>query len=290
MLNFIINPTAGKGKTLKVVDRLKEYCEQNGISFKFYITDSFAGTTKTAKELCDKKLGDIVAVGGDGTVNAVLNGMSNFEEVNLGIIPYGTGNDFAKSIGIIEKDFVKALEIIQKNKPQHTDFIELNDIRVMNITGMGIDVDVLQRYKRAKIFKGKFGYFKALFISLLRFKWNSYEIKYDGGEFNKKTAMITAVCNGKYLGGGIEISPESDTKDGFLNLIIVNKMHRLKILPSLITLMRGNILKKKFVEQILCKEVELKTNAKQVINVDGELINSSEFKCNIVHNKLKIFR
>lgn len=291
MLNFIINPTAGKGKTLKIIDKIKEYCQKNNIEFKYYITDSINDATKITKKICIEETGDIVAVGGDGTVNAVLNGMSNFEKVRLGIIPYGTGNDFAKALKIPEKNYVKALEIIQKNEPIYTDFIELNhNMRVMNITGMGIDVDVLERYKRAKVFKGKFGYYKALIISLFKFKWNKFEIKFDGGEFSKKTAMITAVCNGKFFGGGIQASPESDVADGLLNIIIVNKINRLRIPMALVSLMRGKILKKKYVEHVKCKAVEIKTDAKPIINVDGELIKSLEFKCNIVQGKLKIFR
>lgn len=291
MLNFIINPVAGKGKTLKIVGKIEEYCKAKNIAYTLFFTKSTGNATDLAKDICLNKLGDIAVVGGDGTINEVLNGMSNFEDVNLGIVPYGTGNDFAKSIGIQAKNIAAAIDIINEAEPKYTDFIELNEnVRVMNITGMGIDVDVLQRYKKAKIIKGKLAYYKALLISLFKFKWNKFKVKFDGGEFTEKTALITAVCNGKYLGGGIKVSPKSDASDGLLNVIIVNKISRIKIIFALVALMRGKILKKKYVDHILCKKIELITTAKPIINIDGELIESAEFKCNVVHNKLKVFR
>ena len=291
MLNFIINPVAGKGKTLKIIDKLKDYCVDKNIKHEFFMTNAIGDATVIAKHICEQKLGNIVIVGGDGTINEVLNGMSDFENVNLGLVPYGTGNDFAASLNIEAKNLIKAMDIIHNNNPQYTDFIELNNsIRVMNVTGMGIDVDVLQRYKKAKIIKGKFAYYKALIVSLFRFKWNKYKIKFENGEFEEKTAMITAVCNGKFIGGGIKICPAADSSDGLLNVVIVNKIPRIKILPALITLMKGKILQKKFVNHVLCKNLELVTDAKPVINIDGELIKSSNFECNIVSGKLKIYR
>ncbi|MCL1900888.1 MAG: diacylglycerol kinase family lipid kinase [Firmicutes bacterium] len=290
MLNFIINSKIKNRKLEKVVKTIENYLTDRKAGFKMFFTQCKDDAKRIAKELTSKDCGDIVAVGGDGTVFEVLNGIENFD-INLGIIPCGTGNDFCKAINISPKNIINTLENILTKPAKYTDFILVNDtLRVLNITGIGIDADVLNRYYKAKIFKGKFGYYLALVISLFKFKWNKYKIKLDGQAEFSKTAIITSVCNGKYFGGGMKISPLSKVDDGLLNVVIVKKIGRIRIPFAFISFMRGNILKKKFVEHIMCKSAELFSDAKPLINADGEIIKSDVFKCEVVSNKLKIFR
>jgi len=290
MLNFIINSRAKNRKIEKVVRVIEKYLTAKNVGFKLFFTQGKDDAKNIAHQLTSKNCGDIVAVGGDGTVFEVLNGLQNFD-INLGIIPCGTGNDFCKTIGISHKKIIDFLENILTKPAKHTDFILINGtLRVLNITGIGIDADVLNRYYKAKIFKGKAGYYMALIISLFRFKWNKYKIKIDNKDELFKTAIITSVCNGKYFGGGMKISPLSKVDDGFLDVVIVKKMNRLKIPLAFVSFIRGNILKKKFTEHFVCKSIELFSDAKPLINADGEIIKSDVFKCEVVCNKLKIFR
>jgi len=290
MLNFIINAKGKRRKINKAVKTIENYLTRRNINFKLFLTKCKGDAKEIAKQLTASNGGDIIAVGGDGTVFDVLNGLSNFD-MNLGIIPFGTGNDFCKAINIKSKKIIPALEIILKNEPKFTDFILVNDnLRVLNIAGMGIDSDVLNRYYKAKIFKGKFGYYLSLIVSLFKFKWNKYKIKIDEKPEMQKTAMITSACNGKYFGGGMKISPLSAVDDGFLNVIIVNKIRRIRIPFAFVSFISGKILKKKFTEHILCKKMQLISDAKPLINADGEIIQSDIFNCEVVHNKLKLFR
>jgi len=290
MLNFIINSKAKIRKIEKVVKTIEKYLTDKKVGFKLFFTQCKDDAKTITKELTSKNCGDIVAVGGDGTVFEVLNGMQNFD-INLGIIPCGTGNDFCKAIGINPKKITDVLENILTKPAKPCDFILVNGaLRVLNITGIGIDADVLNRYYKAKIFKGKIGYYLALIVSLLKFKWNKYTIKIDGKKEFFKTAMITSVCNGRYFGGGMKISPLSEVDDNLLNVIIVKKINRLRIPFAFVSFMSGNILKKKFTEHIVCQTAELISDAKPLINADGEIINGDVFKCEIVSNKLKIFR
>lgn len=290
MLNFIINSKIRNRKIEKVLKTIENYLTERKVGFKLFFTKGKYDAKNIASELTSKPLGDIAVIGGDGTVFEVLNGLQNFD-IKFGIIPCGTGNDFCKAIGISPKNIIDTLENILSKPAKLTDFILVNDtLRVLNITGIGIDADVLNRYYKAKIFKGKIGYYLALIVSLFKFKWNKYKIKIDNKEELLKTAMITSVCNGKLFGGGMKISPLSKVDDDLLDVVIVKKMNRLKIPFAFISFMRGNILKKKFTEHIVCKSAELFSDAKPLINADGEIFNSNVFKCEIVSNRLKIFR
>ena len=288
MYNIICNPVAGKGKTLRLLKTLENFLQSKNLDYTIYKSDNIGHATELCNTLT-KEGCNLVCMGGDGTLHEILNGIDNIDEVTLGILPCGTGNDFAKSLGLPVDDVVAAFEIILKGVAKPVDFIKMNDRRVMNVTGMGIDVDVLERTRKAKIIKGKAQYYLSLFRSLLTFKWNKYSVKIDGGQEEFHSAMITAVCNGKYFGGGMMISPKSKVNDGKLDVVIINKMPRYKIPLALIGFFTGKLLQNKYVNHYVCEEAEFITDAKPVINADGELVYGQNFKCSIQKNLLKIF-
>lgn len=291
MYNFILNPTAGKGKPVNNMDKIEEFLNKKKIAYKIHKTLYPFHAIELAKTLSSNGSENIIAVGGDGTVNEVLNGISDLEKCNLGIIPSGTGNDFSKFINL-PNDPIKAMEVILNSTPQYTDYLILNnEKKVLNVTGMGMDVTVLERCKRMKLLKGKFQYIISLIITLLKFKWYNFKVSVDGKQEKDKTVMLIAACNGKYFGGGIPVSPKSDISDNYINLIIINKMSKWKIPFCLISFLRGNFLQYKFAENILCKEISIKyDNPYQSTNIDGELYKYIPFECKLVKNMLKVYR
>ena len=268
----------------------KEVSDERRVSYRpLYAVPRHA--TEITRELTIEGSKNIIAMGGDGTVNEVLNGFTDFESCNMGIIPCGSGNDFAKFINLPFEP-VKAMSLILEGSPKFTDYIQVNGgKRVMNVTGMGLDVAVLERCNRMKLFKGKLQYLISLIITLLKFKWYRFKLSFDGGEEQERTAMIVAVCNGKYFGGGMPISPLSSIEDNYLNVIIVNKMKKSRIPMALLGMLRGKLLKYDFVENILCKRVWLKSlDEEDAVNMDGELIRSVDLDCLLMQNQLKVFR
>lgn len=291
MYHFILNPVAGKGRTLSAIQKIKQFLNERGVAYHIHYTQYPRHATEITRELTGEGSKNIIAMGGDGTVNEVLNGIADFESCNMGIIPCGTGNDFAKFINLPFEP-VKAMQLILESSPKYTDYIQVNGgKRVMNVTGMGLDVAVLERCNRMKFFKGKLQYLISLIITLLKFKWYRFRMSVDGGEEQDKTAMIVAVCNGKYFGGGMPISPSSSIEDNYLNVIVVNKMKKSRIPMALIGMLRGKLLKYDFVENILCKRVSLKSlDGEDAVNMDGELVRSMDFDCLLMQNQLKMFR
>lgn len=290
MYNFILNPIAGRGKAQRAMNKIEKYLLKNNIEYKIYRTEYPSHAVEISKNISSCS-DNVIAVGGDGTVSEVLNGIADFSSCALGIIPCGTGNDFSKFIGLKKNPVAAIKNIIDTVSPQYTDFMQLNGKRVMNVTGMGMDVSVLELCKKMRFVKGKLQYLIALIRILLKFDWHKFTVQIDDKPAEQKTVLLVAACNGKYFGGGMPISPLSDISDNYLNLIIVNKLKKWKIPVALINLLRGKLLKYDFVENILCKSVSIKTpDGSTVINIDGELVKDIPFECRIVKNQLKIFR
>lgn len=225
-------------------------------------------------------------MGGDGTVNEVLNGITDFENVTLGIIPSGTGNDFASHINL-PKSIPQALDIILKNEPKKTDFIELPTVRAINIVGMGIDVLVLKYYSELKK-KTKAGYYKCFVKALKNYECRKMRITADE-EISEGKVFLTCVANGTTFGGGIKICPNANCEDGKLNVLRVAKITGLKVLGALMKVKKGKVLELKETRETLTKNVSIE-GEENLIQVDGELYENIPFNVQIVSDKLKMFR
>ena len=288
MLNIVYNPTAAKGKSKIKLKIVEEKLNEMNVLYKISETLREKHAIELTKQLIEDGATDIIAMGGDGTINEVLNGFSNFENVNLGIIPSGTGNDFVSSIGI-PLDAEKALDIILNEKPKYTDYMQLEGVRGINVVGTGIDVDVLKRAKKARIFKGKVQYLLALITSLIKFKDYRLDITYND-KTEKRKGLIACVCNGNVFGGGIKICPIAIPDDGYLNYMVAINVKKKKIPGAFKSLIKGTILNEPITHTEKTKEIEVTSPDKMTVNVDGELYDDLPFKVKIVHDTLKIYR
>lgn len=287
MLNFIYNERSGKGKGKKIIKIIKDYLTAKNVEFATFSTRERGDATAIAKDLSARGETDIIAVGGDGTMHEVLNGI-NTETVNLGIIPAGSGNDFVQSAKI-PMDTKKALDVILQNQPKPTDYLDCSGIKGLNIIGTGIDVEILTRCEKYKFFTGKIQYFLSLIISLIKFKF----YKFDTIVKNNRTsheALVVCCGNGKMFGGGIPMCPNAKIDDGLIDFVVCNKMKKSKILNALIKLMKGKILEQDFTEFSLEKQVEVCFDKPTVVNVDGELYPDLPFYVQIKEKGLKLYR
>lgn len=290
MLDFILNPIAGGKhgkKTRKVLSKIQKYLGEKCIDFRIHLTNYKSHAKFLVKSLIEKGATDIIVVGGDGTLHEAINGFENFENVNMGIIPCGTGNDFASALNI-PLNTEKALDIILEQKPKFVDFMQMGDIRGLNVIGTGIDVDVLKKYERLKK-KNKLKYTTCLIKTLFDFEYTDFDADIDGN-VSPYTSFIACVANGKVFGGGIPISPQSDPTDNKLNFIAVRAVPRIKIVGKFLGLKAGKILSFKETTHLTCQSVNIKTKKPCVVQVDGELYENVPLDVKIVSNQLKIYR
>ena len=290
MFDFIINPIAGgkRGKKMmKSVALIKDRLEEKKVEYKFHISTKRGEVTSLTKKLIDEGATNIVVVGGDGSLHEAINGFHNFENVNMGIIPCGTGNDFANALNL-PKNPVKALDLILEGQAKYTDFMQMPTVRGLNVIGMGIDVDVLIRYERLKK-KSKFGYTMSLIKTLCKFDYVEFDAELNGQSKNYRS-FIACIANGHVFGGGIPICPPADPTDGKLDFVAVHAMKKLKIIGAFIKLKRGKLLKLKEAVHQTTDQVKISCPVPYTVNVDGELYENIPFKVEVVHDTLRIYR
>ncbi len=290
-MDLIVNYTAGGKhgkkvkKTLSIVEaRLKE----KNIKYAVHHTEYKGHGTIITRELIKNGATSIVVLGGDGTLHEVINGFSNFDKVTLGLVPCGTGNDFATALKL-PRDPLKAIDLIIDGTPKYTDFMQLPTVRGINVVGMGIDVDVLVRYSKLKR-KNKFGYTWCLIKTLLKFDYAEFEAQVDDGETVAHRSFIAAIANGSVFGGGLPICPVADPTDKTLNLVTVKEIKRSKIIFALIKLLKGKILTVPQAKEEPCKKVKITAKSPYVVNVDGELYPDIPFEVQIVSDTLRMYR
>lgn len=290
MLDFIVNPIAGGKhgkKTRKTVATIETILKQKNIEYTVHFTRHKGHAKELTSAIIDKGATDIIVVGGDGTLHEVINGFKNFDKVNLGLIPCGTGNDFAHSVKI-PLNSEKALDIILNNSPKYTDFMQMPTVRGINVIGTGIDVEVLKKYEALKK-KTKFGYTKCLIKTLFDFEYTSFTADIDGVK-EDHCSFIAGVANGQVFGGGLVISNDADPSDKLLNFVAVKKLKFFGILKALIKLKRGKLHTLNQTTTKTCKVIEIITEKPCTVNVDGELYKNVPFKVDIVSDTLKMYR
>ena len=284
MLYIISKPLTGKYENL--LSEIEKKLKERKIKYVIRVT-TYGGEEKKFAELYSREKGNtIVAVGGDGMLNGVMNGLNPANAV-LGLIPAGTGNDFAESAKIPHG--LPALDIILDSQPKQTDYIQFSDgLRSINIAGLGIDVDILERCGRMKHFKAKSKYFISLVKSLFTYKGLRVTIKADGEEISGKI-LIAALCNGKQFGGDIPFCPSAEIDDHTLELIYLDLLSRLQIPKALFKLMKGEVLSLPYAHHIRCEEAEFVFENKLTAQYDGELYEAETFKAKVMTD-LKMFR
>lgn len=290
MLDFIINPYSGKknGKKLrKILIDLENYLSNNKIDYRFHFTLKANHAIELTKAAIDNGATTIISVGGDGTLHEVINGFHSFDKCSLGIIPCGTGNDFASALNL-PKDPLKALKLIVEGTPKYTDFMQMPTVRGINIIGMGIDVDVLKKYALLKK-KTKWGYTKSLIKTLLNFDYSNYSAVMNG-ETKEYRSFIACIANGYRYGGGIPICPIANTFDTELDFLAVKEMPKLKIVKAFLKLKKGKIMEIPETIHEKTKEVKIEVPKPYTVQVDGELYENIPFEVKIVSNTLKVYR
>lgn len=286
---ILANETLFKGNKKKSLDTVKAVFEEAGVEYKVIFTEEKSDVTDATRQITsDGEENTVVVMGGDGTLHLVINAFVNFDKCALGLIPLGTGNDFAGGAGV-PSEVKAAAEVIAYNKPRYIDFIELSSgLRSINSVGMGIDVDVLKRtYASENTGKGK--YLLALIASLKEFESINFTIRYDGKE-EKHYGLIAALGNGPYFGGGIKMFPEAKVDDGWLDLVIVDYISKPQMIGAFTKLMAGKANKIKKATFVKTKAATFIPESENfTIQAEGELYENVQIDARIVENKLKFY-
>ena len=289
MYYVIAHKLHAEGKNARKIETIKSVLERAGKEYEVLYTEYKGHATELAEKITsDGEDNVIIAAGGDGTLHEILNGFKDFSKNNLGLVPFGTGNDFAEGAGV-PLNVKEATEIIAFRAPQYIDFIELSSgLRSLNAVGMGIDVDVLQRAYASK-FKGRTKYLRAFVKSLFKFQSCNFTVEYED-EVERHFGMIAALGNGKQIGGGIKLFPDAKIDDGYMDLFIVDFISRPKMFKAFLKLMRGKVNSVKEAKAVRVKSAKFIADSEDYfIQAEGELYKNMPIDAHVVSGKLKFY-
>jgi len=281
---FIVNPVAGKGKTLKIIPDIKALMEKYSLSYHMEITKAPKHAAEIAREYVKTYRNlRVYAVGGDVTLNEVLQGVAG-SDASLGNVPSGTGNDFIKSF-YSETDPLVLLPKLIKAGPVPVDLCKMNDMYYLNIASAGFDADVVantQYLKRLPFIRGKVAYIGGILLSLIRLK--NYEATFyiDDEEVYMPKVLLSAFANGKYYGGGMKAVPSAVPDDGLLDICLIEGIGRLRIFLFFPRFIKGEHIKMKEVTIKRCKSLRMVSTAPVHVNADGELFRMKEVNIEVI--------
>ena len=281
MINIIFNPVSGKKLAFKNLEIVQKYLDARKVEYKVFKTGGIHDAEYIARKLTRSGAETTILVfGGDGTLNEVLNGVEYPSKCKLGLIPCGTGNDFAANMNI-PLDPEKAILRVLEGEAKPVDYIEVSGTRCMNVSGLGIDVDVLERCQRGKM-KGKMKYFISLLTSLFTFKGIDVTIEREGQPAEERKVLICATCNGAVFGGGIKICPGAETSDEKMDVVIVDDPKGFfGRVNALLNLMQGKILEVPYSTHFKADAVKFIPKVACSIQLDGEVYQNHDYSAKV---------
>ncbi|MCL2671821.1 MAG: diacylglycerol kinase family lipid kinase [Clostridiales bacterium] len=285
---LIVNPIAGRGAAKRALAQASALLAEKGHSFSVMVSEYAGHSTELAKQAVREGHAVIVALGGDGTVREVAIGLLG-SDVVMGILPCGTGNDFARPLQI-PKEIEKSVDILLHGEDRRIDAGYANDEFFINVAGFGFDVDVLDatEFFKTKPLLSASAYMLGLLRSLTRLQLRDTKIIVDGVEMQKRVLLIAA-GNGTHFGGGMQITPQALPHDGLLDLCIVHDVTRRTVLRVLPKLMKGTHIKEtKFVTYLKARECTAISSPIARTETDGEVVGLTPVTFRVEANALTI--
>jgi diacylglycerol kinase (ATP) len=300
---FIINPKARNGYCLKIWQKVKTELEAENISFLAFLTEYPGHAKLLANQIASKNQEQqlIVAVGGDGTMHEVVNGLIKYKHITLGFIPGGSGNDFSRGFQI-PKDPVDALKVILRLSKKEGQMIDIGKINMENhqerffINNMGAGFDALISYEvnqshmkglLNKLSLGRMVYVYFLLKKLFTYKSSTIDLSIDGDQHIFEKTWFVTVSNQPYYGGGMKIAPKAVPDDGLLDITVVHQLSRLKLLLVFISVFWGKHVYFKEVKTFTGKEISIQSNSSLYVHADGEHIGYTPLN---IHLQTKVLQ
>ncbi|GAB2978062.1 diacylglycerol/lipid kinase family protein [Nocardioides montaniterrae] len=234
---LLINPTAGRGRGTHHVDQVVPVLEAAGWNVRrLQGVDGAEAESLAAKAVADG-VDALVVLGGDGLVHAAIQAIAGTEVV-LGVIPAGTGNDFARTIGLPRGDVVAAARHLVAARPQRIDLARAGDRWFATVLAAGFDAVVNERANAMTWPRGQMRYNLATIAELRVLRARPYVLTLDGVE-QQLDAVLVAVGNGPSFGGGLRITEGAEIDDGLLDVVVIKPITRRELLTTYPKLFKG---------------------------------------------------
>jgi YegS/Rv2252/BmrU family lipid kinase len=297
-LKIILNPVAGRGYSGRAEPRIRQFLKEAGVEFDLVLTEYRGHGIELAEQATKEGYKYIVAVGGDGTANEVINGMVAASDGRiagiLGLLATGSASDFTYSVGI-PQDLKQACYRLAQKKIRTVDLGKVTlpgeKFRYFdNQLGIGFDGVVTIESQKFKRLRGMALYFPVVLKTIfLTNKATQVTIQYDDKKIELPTLQIS-VANGSREGGGFYLAPQAKIDDGFFDLFIVGKIGKLSMLGLIPKFMKGTHVNYRATTMVRAKRVTVTSEDDLIAHIDGEIIctQGHEIKCEIVPQRLQV--
>jgi len=282
---FIINPVSGTGKKNSLEQLLIKLINTSVINYEIKYTERAGHAVEIAKAVVKNNSHQVVVVvGGDGSVNEVARGLIG-SSIVLGIIPAGSGNGFARHLGIPLK-FEDAIKTILKGNSIKVDTGLLGTENFFGVAGVGFDAHISKKFEEANT-RGFWTYFKLTLSEYSKFKERKYTIKFDD-KVKEFKALLLCFCNSSQWGNDAFISPNSNIQDGFLRIVIIGKIPLISVPYFAFRLFKKSVHKSKYYQEIKMKSCSVVQNDK-IIHLDGDPLEyCNEFTIKVLPKSLTV--
>ena len=290
---YFINPIAGtKGKGL-LLDFIKNKTAEKNIPFEILHTNAVGEYAYLKEKIAAENITDIIVCGGDGTVNQVANSLLGVA-VNIGIIPMGSGNGLAFAAKIPKK-INKALECVFAGNAVYIDSFYINKKFSCMLCGLGFDAQVAHDFAKQKK-RGLATYIKQSVKNFFSASHYNFELILEGKSINSE-ALFISIANSNQFGNNFTIAPQASLHDGLLDIVVVNKMSKLRMIWSILKQIRNGRVRmyedKKFhrndIHYFQTKKITIKNPEWAPLHIDGDPAETSTvFEVEIIENAFKL--
>lgn len=289
----IVNPYSGNGKTQKNWPVILKTLKKNNIDIEYSFTSGQGKGIDITRQVLDSGYKKFIAVGGDGTINEVLNGLmfegeEKLKGIELAILDNGTGSDFVRTIN--QKTGVNEfIKILQGNKSimvdvGRVDFESFDGTKkrryFLNAANIGIGAEAVNRVNQgSKALGSKVTYYAGTVRTFLKYENINLTCRINQEEIKGPICGIV-VCNGRYIGGGMQIAPQAQIDDGYFDVIVLQDISKIKFLTLLPLIYSGKHTLIENISMYRCKSFSLSSEDYLLLETDGEIpgISPSTFE------------
>jgi YegS/Rv2252/BmrU family lipid kinase len=288
---LLVNPAAGRKQGKATAAQALKLFQDKGISAEARYSEFSGHLFQLAESAVTEPWDAIVAVGGDGTLFEIINGMLAGDPglpIPLGIIPVGTGNSFSRDLNIGGLDTAVAKIVRAKVRKVDLGQYESSEgTRVfINILGFGFVADVANEAHKHKRW-GALSYVIGVLVITARLESYSLEMEIDGQKFTRDNCFVE-ISNSTKTGGDMLMAPQALIDDGFLDVIILNKISRIGLLKAFPKIFKGTHVNLPEVEVFKAKNISMKTNSPKILTPDGEIRGTTPLRVTVLPQKLQV--
>lgn len=291
-LLMLTNPLAGRNRGLAVAQKSLEILRQNGFTVETANSEYPGHLVEIARREVNGDWDGIIALGGDGTLFEVINGMMQGNPdlpIPLGVLPAGTGNSFSRDLAIKTHEDAMARILAGALRPVDLGQCICSDrsFVFINILGFGFVADVA---KKAYSYRqwGALNYVIGVFIVTRHLESYPLEFEIDGQTYQRDNIFVE-ISNSQKTGGDMIMAPDALIDDGLLDVVILNKVSRIRLLSALPRIFKGTHLQMPEVEHFTGKRMSFHTTPAKVLTPDGEIVGATPITVTVLPGKIKVF-